>query len=38
MRITEPQLEVVTTKPRGVMVRRVWQKRVLTFLMLFGAA
>ena len=36
MRLAEPQLEVVKTKPPGIVVRRDWQKHLLSFLMVFG--
>lgn len=37
MRVEEPQLEPVSTQTApGVVVRRSWQKHLLTFLMVFG--
>lgn len=37
MRVTESQLAVATTPgPAGIVVRRSWQKHLLTFLMVFG--
>ena len=36
MRLAEPQLEVVEMPRNGVLVRRSWQKHLLTFLMVFG--
>ncbi|HEY4051878.1 MAG TPA: Nramp family divalent metal transporter [Acidobacteriaceae bacterium] len=37
MRVEEPQLKVAATPAaNGVVVRRTWQKHVLTFLMVFG--
>ena len=36
MRVAEPELEVAQHAPAGVIVRRTWQKHVLTFLMVFG--
>ena len=35
MRLAEPQLDTAIT-PASVMVRRSWQKHLLTFLMVFG--
>jgi Mn2+/Fe2+ NRAMP family transporter len=36
VRVAEPELEVAQHAPAGVIVRRTWQKHVLTFLMVFG--
>jgi len=36
MRVAESQLDVTTAQPSGVVVRRSWQKNLLTFLMVFG--
>jgi len=36
VRIAEPQLEVAETPVNGVIVRRSWQKHLLTFFMVFG--
>lgn len=36
MRIAEPQLNAAATPTAGVVVRRQWQKHLLTFLMVFG--
>ena len=37
MRVAEPQLEVAERPVSGVVVRRSWQRHLLTFLMVFGA-
>jgi hypothetical protein len=34
--MTEPQLEAAAIPVQGVVVRRSWQKHLLTFLMVFG--
>ena len=36
MRIEESQLEEASAPAKGIVVRRSWQKHVLTFLMVFG--
>ena len=36
MRVEESQLEEVSAPAKGIVVRRSWQKHVLTFLMVFG--
>ena len=36
MRVAEPQLEVAERPISGVVVRRSWQRHLLTFLMVFG--
>jgi Mn2+/Fe2+ NRAMP family transporter len=36
VRLAEPQLEVAEMPATGVVVRRSWQKHLLTFLMVFG--
>ncbi len=36
MRLANPQLQVVEMPVAGVLVRRPWQKHLLTFLMVFG--
>jgi Mn2+/Fe2+ NRAMP family transporter len=36
VRLAEPQLEVAEKLVHGVVVRRSWQKHLLTFLMVFG--
>ena len=37
MRIAEQETDTVTTTPAaGVVVRSAWQRRILTFLMVFG--
>jgi len=36
VRITEPQLDGAKMPAGGVVVRRPWQKHLLTFLMVFG--
>jgi hypothetical protein len=36
VRVEESQLEDVTAPAKGIVVRRSWQKHVLTFLMVFG--
>ena len=35
MRVMEPE-DTVTTPTAGVVVRSAWQRRILTFLMVFG--
>jgi Mn2+/Fe2+ NRAMP family transporter len=34
--MTEPQLDAATMLSEGIVVRRFWQKHLLTFLMVFG--
>ena len=36
MRVAEPQLDAAIAPAEGVLVRRSWQKHLLTFLMVFG--
>ena len=36
MRLMEPEVDVVAAPVKGVVVRRAWQRRILTFLMVFG--
>lgn len=36
MRVAEPQLDAARAPAEGVLVRRSWQKHLLTFLMVFG--
>ena len=37
MRVIETQFDVaVATNERGIVVKRSWQKHLLTFLMVFG--
>lgn len=36
MRLAEPQLNASIAPGEGVLVRRSWQKHLLTFLMVFG--
>ena len=36
MRVAEPQLDAAIAPDQGVLVRRFWQKHLLTFLMIFG--
>ena len=36
MRVAEPQLDAAIAPAEGVLVRRSWQKHLLTFFMVFG--
>src|SRR6202789_1739808 len=36
MRLMEPEVEIATVSAKGVVVRSAWQRRILTFLMVFG--
>src|SRR5665213_2497066 len=36
MRLMEPEVDLVPTPQKGVVVRTAWQRRILTFLMVFG--
>ncbi|MGA3033210.1 MAG: hypothetical protein ABSD70_07990 [Terracidiphilus sp.] len=36
MRVAEPETQIAVMPIDGVLVRRSWQKHLLTFLMVFG--
>src|SRR3984957_11751167 len=36
MRLMEPEVEIPRSAAKGVVVRSAWQRRILTFLMIFG--
>jgi len=36
MRLMEPEVKIAPTSTKGVVVRSVWQRRVLTLFMVFG--
>src|SRR5665213_3594660 len=36
MRLMEPEVDLVPTPQKGVVVRTAWQRRILTFMMVFG--
>jgi Mn2+/Fe2+ NRAMP family transporter len=36
MRLMEPEVEITGSPAKGVVVRSAWQRRILTFLMVFG--
>ncbi len=36
MRLMEQEVDVIAAPVKGVVVRRAWQRRILTFLMVFG--
>src|SRR5271156_185478 len=36
MRVIEPELELLDSPAKGVVVRGAWRRRILTFLMVFG--
>jgi hypothetical protein len=36
MRLMEPEVEITRSRATSVVVRSAWQRRILTFLMVFG--